>query len=125
MNKADRANADKAVTDIRAILNMKSEEGGWRTPVVKTVALTGEGTKELLDKIYRHREHLESGAFDNRHRRKAESEIVEAIKQRATERILRSLKMSGEFEEIIQRILTHEIDPYSAVDALLTMMLKG
>lgn len=125
VNKADRANADKAVTDIRAILNMKPEEGGWRTPVVKTIALTGEGAEELLDIIFQHREHLESGAFSERRRRKAESEVVEAIRQRATERILSSLKTSGEFDEIIERILTLEIDPYSAVDTLLTKMLKG
>jgi len=125
VNKVDRPNADKTVLDIRSILNMKTEELGWRPPVVKTVALSGEGVDELLDEIRRHREHLKSGPLDERRRRKAESEIEEAIRQRATEHILRALKRSGRFEEVVRRILTLEADPYSAVDELLTQMLKS
>jgi len=125
VNKADRPNADRTVLDVRSMLNMKTEDWGWRPPVVKTIALEGEGVEELLDEIRRHREHLSSGALDERRRRRAESEVVEAIGQRATERILSDLRRSGRLEETVRRILALETDPYSAADELLAQMLKA
>lgn len=125
VNKADQADADRAVLDIETILEMRPEEGGWRPPVIKTTALTGEGTDELLDKICMHRESLKSGDLNERRRKGVEDDFVEAIGQRATEHILRSLKENGRYEEIIQQILTSKIDPYSAVDELLMKMLRA
>jgi len=118
-NKADRENADKTVTDIESMLNMAPEKNGWRPPVIKTVAITGEGITELLNKIDQHREYLETGALELRRKQKVEAELVEAIKQRVTESVLRELKERGKFDELIHKILTREMDPYSAADMVL------
>jgi len=118
-NKADRENADKTVTDIEAMLDMTPEKDEWRPPVIKTVAITGEGITELLNKIYQHREYLETGALELRRKQRVEAELVEAIKQRVTESVLRELKERGKFDELIHKILTREMDPYSAADMVL------
>ena len=118
-NKADRENVDKTVTDIEAMLNMTLEKDKWRPPVIKTIAITGEGITELLNKINQHREYLEAGALDLQRKQKVEAELVEAIKQRVTESVLRDLKEGGKFDELIHKILTKEIDPYSAADTVL------
>ena len=118
-NKADRENADKTVTDIESMLNMAPEKDEWRPPVIKTVAITGEGITELLNKIDQHREYLETGALELRRKQRVEAELVEAIKQRVTESVLRELKERGKFDELIHKILTREMDPYSAADMVL------
>ena len=118
-NKADRENADKTVTDIEAMLDMAPEKDEWRPPVIKTVAITGEGITELLNKIDQHREYLETGALELRRKQRVEAELVEAIKQRVTESVLRELKERGKFDELIHKILTREMDPYSAADMVL------
>jgi len=118
-NKADRENADKTVTDIESMLNMAPEKDEWRPPVIKTVATTGEGITELLNKIDQHREYLETGALELRRKQRVEAELVEAIKQRVTESVLRELKERGKFDELIHKILTREMDPYSAADMVL------
>ncbi len=118
-NKADRENADKTVTDIEAMLDMTPEKDEWRPPVIKTVATTGEGITELLNKIDQHREYLETGALELRRKQRVEAELVEAIKQRVTESVLRELKERGKFDELIHKILTREMDPYSAADMVL------
>jgi len=118
-NKADRENADKTVTDIEAMLDMTPEKDEWRPPVIKTVAITGEGITELLNKIDQHKEYLETGALELRRKQRVEAELVEAIKQRVTESVLRELKERGKFDDLIHKILTREMDPYSAADMVL------
>lgn len=119
VNKADRENADKTVADIESMLDMTPEEDEWRPPVIKTIAITGEGITELLNKINRHREYLEAGALDLQRKQRVEAELVEAIRQRVTESVLRDLKERGKFDELIHKILAREMDPYAAADMAL------
>ena len=48
VNKADRENADKTVMDIQAMLQMNSKDKVWKPPILKTVALSGEGVPKLV-----------------------------------------------------------------------------
>jgi LAO/AO transport system kinase len=123
VNKADRENVDKTISDIEAMLNM-NPEGKWRPAVIKTTAITGEGATELLDKIDEHREYLRSGALKMRRREMVESELVEAIKDKATESIVEYLKRRGRLDKIIDEIVMRKTDPYSAADRLLAERLK-
>ena len=123
VNKADREDVDRTVGDIEAMLNM-NPEGKWRPPVVKTTAITGEGTRELLDRIDEHGNYLKSGALKIRRRQMVETELVEAIREKATESIVNYLKRRGRLDEIVDEILVRKTDPYSAVDRLLAERLK-
>jgi LAO/AO transport system kinase len=119
VNKADRQNANKAVNDIQAMLEMNTEKTGWKPSVLKTTALTGEGITELLAIIQEHKEYLKMGALEANRKEKVETELTEAIKQKVAESIIENLKRGGEWGKLTQRILAREIDPYSAADMLL------
>jgi len=123
VNKADRENVNRTVSDIEAMLNM-NPEAKWRPPVVKTTAITGEGTPELLDKINEHKNYLESGALKIRRRQIIQTELVEAIREKATESIVNYLKQRGKLDDIVDKILMRKTDPYSAADRLLAQRLK-
>ena len=123
VNKADRENVNRTVSDIEAMLNM-NPEGKWRPAVVKTTAITGEGTPELLDKINEHKNYLESGALKMRRRQIIEAELVEAIREKATESIVNYLKQRGKLDNIVDKILMRKTDPYSAAERLLAERLK-
>ena len=123
VNKADRENVNRTVGDIEAMLNM-NPAGKWRPPVVKTTAITGEGTPELLDKINEHKNYLESGALKIRRRQIIQAELVEAIREKATESIVNYLKQRGKLDDIVNKILMRKTDPYSAADRLLAERLK-
>jgi len=124
VNKADRENADEAVIDIETMLNMSSEKEKWRPPVIKTTATKDEGTTELLNHINQHMKYLKKEGFDTQRRQKAETELVEAIKQKTTDSIIDELRRKGELEKLIEKILAKETDPYSAADTLLEERLK-
>jgi LAO/AO transport system kinase len=123
VNKADRENVNRTVSDIEAMLNMNPEEK-WRPPVVKTTAITGEGTPELLDKINEHKNYLKSGALKMRRRQIVQTELVEAIREKATESIVNYLKRRGELDKIVDEIMVRRTDPYSAAERLLAERLR-
>ena len=62
VNKADRDGADQVRRDLRNMLALADRDGAWRPPIVKTVAQTGEGVDEVVEKIDEHRAWMESSA---------------------------------------------------------------
>lgn len=125
VNKADRENASKAVTDIQAMLGLSNHEGGWTPAIIKTVAITGEGTSQLLEKIDEHRRYLEKGEATIRQKRIVEAELVEAIKQKTAEHILETLRRSGKLDTLVSQILAKETDPLTAAEKVLAEQIKG
>ena len=125
VNKADRENVDKSVMDIRAMLQLSNKEQAWTPPVLKTIALTGDGVAKLIEKIEEHRRFLEREAGREKAREKAETELVEAIKEKVASLMIEELEKGGEFESYLQKILRREIDPMSAAEKILKKKLGG
>jgi LAO/AO transport system kinase len=127
VNKADRENADKAVIDIQSNLQMNSKESPWKTPVLKTTALTGEGIPELVEKIEEHRCFLEGDPECRKMsmRARAEAELVEAIREKVTSSLIEELKKAGRFDELIHEIMERKIDPASAAQRLLRKSVEN
>jgi LAO/AO transport system kinase len=51
VNKSDRGGAELVEQEIVAMQGLASEHGVWVAPVVRTVATTGEGVKELMEAV--------------------------------------------------------------------------
>lgn len=124
VNKADRENADRAVIDIQAMLQLNNTVKMWKPPVLKTVALTGEGVPQLMEALERHRNFLQKEAHMEKRMEKAEAELLEAIKEKITDTILKELKENREFEELLNQIMERKIDPASAAKKLLNEKFK-
>ncbi|HVO37160.1 MAG TPA: methylmalonyl Co-A mutase-associated GTPase MeaB [Candidatus Acidoferrum sp.] len=120
VNKADRENANKTMMDIQAMLQLNDKKNGWTPLVLKTVALTGEGVSELVEKIEEHRRYLEKELKHEKSRERAEAELIEAITEKVTSSIVEGLRKERKFDEILQKIIKKEIDPASAAEKLLT-----
>lgn len=124
VNKADRENADRAVIDIQSMLQLNNKEKPWRPPILKTVALTGEGVSELIEKLEEHKQFLEKEKECRKSLLKAEVELIESVKEKVVDVIIKKLKKEGQFEEILKKILKKEIDPMSAAEELLEGKFK-
>jgi len=124
VNKADRTNADKAVMDIQAMLQLNNKEKMWQPSVLKTTALTGEGVPQLIEKIGEHRLFLEKEFERKRSREKAEAELLEAIKEKVASSILEELKREGKLEEFLQKILEKKMDPASIAEKLFNKKFR-
>jgi LAO/AO transport system kinase len=127
VNKADREGADKAVIDIQSNLQLNSKGKPWKPPVLKTIALTGEGVPELIEKIEKHRCFLEENQECKRAsmRMRAESELAEAIREMITNSLIEELKRDGELDRLIHEIMERKTDPASVARRLLRKVLKN
>src|SRR3712207_3446299 len=76
VNKTDHPLADTMVRQVRSVLSLAPKEGR-RVQIVKTEAVRGEGTDELLAAIQQHRSRMASeGELSERRRRNLMNEVI-------------------------------------------------
>ena len=125
VNKSDREGANRTVSSIEALLSLQTfADGEWRPPIVRTEATTGKGVAELLDTIARFRTHTE-GQQGRRRRARAEWRVRELLGHRFLEHVERRVLAEGEFDRTLDRIAARAVDPYTAVDEIMTRALAG
>lgn len=119
VNKADREGAERIISEINFILELKPPKG-WRPPVVTTVAVRDEGTDTLMKALQAHREFMKKEGLFERHRKE---DLREKVKRIVEHRLRRDLWGKGEhgelLEVLVEKIIRKEEDPYGAAEALL------
>jgi LAO/AO transport system kinase len=119
VNKADRPGADAAVRDFTQMLTLGTPRLDWRTPVIKTSAMEGQGIDDLIEAIKKHRAWAaESGEARKRSLESMRSEVQTLLR----ERVLRDMaaRISPQrLEDTVLQVVDKTLDPYGAVDALL------
>jgi LAO/AO transport system kinase len=120
VNKADREGAEGAVATLNYLLDMNQTEGDrWRPPILKTVAIRGEGMEAVVDALKEHLGYLkESGKLELKNRERGEEEVKRIISEAFLGRLLFRLKQ-GEWERMMLRLAAREVDPYTAAEKLL------
>jgi len=126
VNKADRENANKTVIDIQAMLQLSNKKSGWKPPVLKTIALTGEGIPELIEKIEEHKGFLQKDKElrENLLKTKAEAELIEAIKEKVSKTLVDQLKKEGKLDKFLNEIIQKKTDPASAAEKLVRKVVS-
>ena len=123
VNKADRPQAQQAVRDLRNMIALgqprAGEAPGWKTPIVSTVASTGEGVRELVGKLDAHWSWLsESGERGSRRLARAREEVA-GIAVAALRRQMSRLPEGRGLDELAGRVADGGTDPYTAADQLV------
>ncbi|MDQ7858876.1 MAG: methylmalonyl Co-A mutase-associated GTPase MeaB [Armatimonadota bacterium] len=118
VNKADRADADRTVTDLKMALGLAARDG-WRAPVLTTVATEGRGLEELLAAIADHRRAQQAaGAVEARRRQRWRRDIVRAAEARLRAAFLDGATASR-LDELVAKVARGELDPRTAAARLL------
>jgi LAO/AO transport system kinase len=120
VNKADRDGADQVRRDLRNMLALADrDDEAWKPPIVQTVAQTGQGVDEVVEKIDEHRAWMEkSGELGRRRVRRARDEI-EAIAVTSLRARWGDVHTRTELDELAEQVVAGESDPYRAADVLL------
>jgi LAO/AO transport system kinase len=115
VNKADLPMVDATVKDLEAMLAMVNGHESWRPPVMKSVAVDGNGVPELLEKVDEHRAHLESsGELEDWNERSAEINLVRSLQELIRSKAAAALdEHEEELAGDIGRIANREEDPLS------------
>jgi LAO/AO transport system kinase len=125
VNKADRDGVDQTVKDLKYMISLgrrEKEGASWRPPIVRTVAVKGEGLDEVVDAIAQHREWMVAhGEFELRRSRRAQAEI-EAIAVALLRSQLSDVRGGTALDQLAKRVATGELDPYAAADELIAAL---
>ncbi len=118
VNKADRPEADRTVTDLKMVLGLGARDA-WRPPVVTTVATAGEGIAEMLAAVADHRRRQEAtGGLQTRRRARWRREIVRIAEARLRVRLLDGA-ITASLDALVEQVAAGELDPHAAADRLL------
>lgn len=122
VNKADRDGADQTYRELKQMLQLGASDvsgGGWKPPVLKTVASTGEGSEDVADAIEAHRVWMAStGELERRRTARAEREI-EAIAVATLRERMGDLRGAAGMGALASAVAAGELDPYTAADRLV------
>jgi LAO/AO transport system kinase len=92
----------------------------WETPVLETVATTGEGVDEFLDTLQAHADWLaETGQIDAKRRQRTAEEIRTLLREDAGELVEGELAAHGGVDALTDRVLDGKTDPYSIANEVL------
>lgn len=120
VNKADREDANSTVAALEMNLNLKPRmPNDWRPPVLKTVAIKGEGIATAVDWIEKHRAYLEANhLLQAKERARLMAELEHVVQHELMAQVLAPAK-SGRMEALVGQIAAREIDVYQAAEMLI------
>ena len=126
VNKADLENVDATVMALQMMLDLSDkDEGGWRPPIIKTVATRGDGVRELLDAIERHRTYIcETNRMEKMHYERSKMRVLEIVRNKLMDKLVSELGSSGELDRIVRCVVERKMDPYSAAEEMLRRLGK-
>ena len=120
VNKADREGADRTVTTLEAMLTLSERPaGGWKPPVIETVATEGKGIEDLCTAIERFRSQT-AGLASVRQRRRAAHAIRSAFNRVWLDRV-----GVGALDRQAKRVSNRELTPRQAALELVALSMAG
>jgi LAO/AO transport system kinase len=142
VNKADRPGVDSTVRGLRTMLelghpasreNMVSHHGQrmvveasashnndfWLPPVIRTVAIEGEGIDELVAAIEAHRKYLsDANRMHQLEQQQLEMELVDRVRDELVKQLFSALPVDT-LRDVVNQVQSRSLDPQTAVNQLL------
>jgi LAO/AO transport system kinase len=94
-------------------------ENEWRPPVLKTIAIKGEGVAEVVDWVGKHHAYLQSsGLLKTREKERWGAVLEDVLQRQLMKRALEGMNGSR-MDSLVDKIAAREMDVYSAADKLM------
>lgn len=127
VNKKDLGGDDVAVA-LDLMLDdvfSHSMSSGWRPPVIMTNAISGEGVDELLEEIWKHKQHIElTGILDEKRRHKIEKKLNDIILTEIESYIQKNIMSEEKLKNMMSQIEKKEKGLYEAAYEVFQKYLK-
>ncbi len=131
VNKADREGSRKTVRELMNLIELSARRnngGDWVPLIVQTEAIKARGIEELYEAIGKHRAYLLSTHTENWRQileKRARIQLMGVLKDQAFKTILERVEGRGDsLDEMVQKIVDKESDPYTIVQQIIDMELK-
>ncbi|MGO9017864.1 MAG: methylmalonyl Co-A mutase-associated GTPase MeaB [Syntrophobacteraceae bacterium] len=131
VNKADREGSRKTVRELMNLIELgagRHKNEDWEPQILETEATKGRGIKELYEAIQKHRAYLlatHSEKWRQIMEKRARIQLMAALKDQAFRTILERVQGRGDsLDEMVQKIVDKESDPYTIVQQIIDRELK-
>jgi LAO/AO transport system kinase len=118
INKSDHEGAERVEREIRALQSLALRHDGWTPPIVKTVASTGAGVKELAAAIADYEAYLQK---ENRALKKSvenwQERLITMLRDTMLEKA-RTQFSDGNLVRLATDVAEHKRDPYTLVEEI-------
>jgi LAO/AO transport system kinase len=118
VNKADRDGVQQTVRDLRNMIAL-ADPGGWKPPIVPTVAVRDEGLGDLVEQLGRHLAWMEGAGELQRRRQARARDEIEAIAVTTLRERMGDLHGHQRLDVLAGKVLDGSCDPYTAADELV------
>ncbi|RNL84543.1 methylmalonyl Co-A mutase-associated GTPase MeaB [Halostreptopolyspora alba] len=123
VNKADHDGAHATVRELRQMVSQADRGAAeWRPPIVSTVAASGTGIEELVERLDEHHTHLRDSGELGRRRHVRAREEIEAIVLHALRERVADVHGHAALDTLADEVASGEGDPYSAAGTLLAAL---
>lgn len=124
VNKCDHKDSEQLARSLLLTLEGAAPHDGWLRPIVKTAAVSGRGTRELLDIIDEHRRTLvRVRAWERRSLNMARTAFLELLETGAREFIGEELTNEKRWRRLFSDLASRRADPHSAASRALRKIL--
>jgi LAO/AO transport system kinase len=111
INKADQPDPDRLEREIKAVQSLSTRKDGWVPPIVRTIAVDGQGIAETLAAVRSFLAHANG-------KDRAVANWSRRLREMLRERLLHRLP-DQDFEAAAEEVVARRRDPYTIVDAWL------
>ncbi|MFQ5796746.1 MAG: methylmalonyl Co-A mutase-associated GTPase MeaB [Candidatus Bipolaricaulia bacterium] len=124
VNKADHEGADRFVGELTYLRSLgesgpekeKENETSWKSPILKTVATTGEGIEQLIEAIGEHHEFQErNGLLESKRLAQLTAQLRRSLESRIRRAVAAEL---GDLDGMAAEIAAGKRDFHEVLDAL-------
>ena len=124
INKSDHPAAGTMRSEIRSILSLDRDRE-WKTPIVETEAIRGDGVPELWQAVLDHRAFLDrDGGLAARRRTSIEHEVVAVAVSQVRRRLNDAVERDPEVRALLDRVHARQLDPLTATREIAERVLK-
>jgi LAO/AO transport system kinase len=125
LNKADHAGADQMDAALRSSLAFRPQ-GGFRPPIVRTIATQGTGLREMHDAVEAHRAWAAEPAIaESRRREKIRARIRSAVREGILDEWLLAKGLEQLLDRATEGVLAGTMSPYRAAHDLIERMTRN
>jgi len=121
INKADRDGALRTERELRMLLELSgTRPDSWNPPIVKTIATENKGIEELAKAIEDYREFQKNNQNIERRKAIAKWRLLELLREKLLQEVLSQDNTTKKLEELALKVAEGKMNPYSAVEEILT-----
>lgn len=125
INKADLDGADRRYIELQMALSLGKDTNGWQPPILKAIATTGEGVKEVVGAIQNHHKYLvDSGGIHQNRERRCCAQLENIVEYSFMRKLFVDPEERVLFNQLVKDVNERKTDPYTAAERLILHLIK-